>query len=96
MSAPLRWTAALAAVGVLGFAADRYLGTTEEFQPSQFTFPVVVPDGSARSASIPVVAGQRPVPRTLHEILKLHDDARRRRFSTSDTQSWILKQRSST
>lgn len=74
MNAPLRWTAALAAVGVLGFAAGRYFGTTEELRLSQLSFPVVAPDGSAPFASTPAVAAQRPVPRTLREILKLHGD----------------------
>lgn len=75
MSAPLRWTLALAAVGALGFAAGRYLGSAGPPPPNDLTFPVVAPAGPEYSgAAATAAAVPRQVPGTLGEILKLHGD----------------------
>ena len=75
MSAPLRWTIALAAVGALGFAAGRYLSSAAPPPPNELTFPIVAPSGPESSgATATAAAAPRQVPGTLREIMKLHGD----------------------
>ena len=75
MSAPLRWTMALAAVGALGFAAGRYLGSDRPPLPFEATFPILA---SSVPASIdtrtPAGTDRQKLPATLHEIMKLQGD----------------------
>ncbi len=75
MSAPLRWTIALAAVGALGFAAGRYLSRAAPPLPPELTYPTVAPSGpGALGPTATAAAGPRQVPGTVREILKLRGD----------------------
>lgn len=71
MGAALRWTAALAAVGILGFAAGRYLGRVPA--PPTFSFPIITPSGDAPATTGSVATPSR-APTTIADILKLQGD----------------------
>jgi hypothetical protein len=71
VGAALRWTAALAAVGILGFAAGRYLGRTSA--APTFSFPAVTSTGDAPATTGAVSMASR-APTTIHDILKLQGD----------------------
>ena len=75
MSAPLRWTMALAVVGALGFAAGWYMSNRSPFLSHTTPFPVFAPSGPASAdAGVTADADGRQVPATLHEIMKLPGD----------------------
>ena len=75
MNLPLRWTLALTAVGVLGFAAGRYLDRDSHSPPDPVTLPVVASAGSPPSSSLQTTRGlPRQVPGSIREILKLPGD----------------------
>lgn len=75
MSAPLRWTIALAGVGALGFLAGRYLSSAAPPLPHELTFHTVAPyDPGALGPTATAAAAPRQVPGTLREIMKLHGD----------------------
>jgi hypothetical protein len=74
VSAPLRWSLALAVVGALGFAAGHYFGA-QSAPPQDLVFPVVATSGTTPSAAAPAASGApRRVPATLREIMKLEGD----------------------
>lgn len=75
VSATLRWTTALAAVGALGFAAGWYLTGDEPPPPSELTFPVVATtDPTSFDTAATAAAAPRQVPGTIREIMNLHGD----------------------
>jgi len=75
VGAPLRWATALAAVGVLGFAAGWFLHVDSRLPFGATEFPVfdaTIPAGSDLPAT--AAAAPRRLPGTLREILTLRGD----------------------
>jgi hypothetical protein len=75
VSAALRWTLVVAAVGAAGFAAGRYLASHQSGPAVRLTLPVIAPSSLSPAGSPSVPAAASPhAPATLREIMKLDSD----------------------